>query len=156
MDKGSTHGTFVNQNKIPSNQYVNIKNGDAIVFGKDMEVYKFVNLAKPLPSSNSKQNYGGYNDRSIHTRTTFKDNLSKTDKEFSKYHSVSKDKIEFSEKGITFYNNSEKKLKPSLRESGNLSKSNFNNSGLHVGISNRSRSNLKTTNNNDRRYHIFL
>ena len=47
-DKGSTHGVFVNQNKLPHNIKFTIKSGDTIVLGKDTEVYKFINFVKPL------------------------------------------------------------------------------------------------------------
>jgi pSer/pThr/pTyr-binding forkhead associated (FHA) protein len=46
QDKGSTHGCVVNQKKIGTNGQTNLRNGDAIVFGKDTEVYKFVSFTK--------------------------------------------------------------------------------------------------------------
>lgn len=50
QDKDSTHGTFINNTRITSNQKVSLKSGDSIQFGKDLAIFRFINFVKPVTS----------------------------------------------------------------------------------------------------------
>lgn len=55
-DLTSTHGTFVNKQRVPANEFVRLHIGDVVVFGESTRLYALCGPQELLPAEYESQN----------------------------------------------------------------------------------------------------